>query len=121
MAFAMLVESSVGIESADAPSPRTSYSVHNPHEMKQWSATHARLVADAQSYVPAVATRLVCFGDSITESWRGTAYGRAMPRAQGVPAVLNATFGRWSPLALGIAADCTQHLLWRMMNGEVSP
>ena len=88
---------------------------------------HTDLVQAAKAYEfdPSANRRrrsLVLFGDSITESWRGTSYGRKVSRAKGVPAVLNRTLGRrWpSPIPLGIAADCTQHLLWRMAHGELT-
>lgn len=90
--------------------------------MLTWEQCHAKLRDDAQAYVPSGVTQLVLLGDSITESWRGTSYGRSVARTKGVPAVLSASLAtQWpSPLALGIAADCTQHLLWRMMHGELS-
>lgn len=112
-------------ETSDVPSPRTAWSVHNKKELATWHSCHGALVSDATAYMAAPVTerRLVLFGDSITESWRGTSYGRKIPRAVGVRGVLNTTLGRrWpSPLPLGIAADCTQHLLWRMAHGELSP
>ena len=109
-------------EAPDVPSPRTSWSVHNKHELQTWQRCHAKLLADAQAWAPRPRTQLLLIGDSITESWRGTSYGRKMPRTEGVPEVLSSTLGaRWpQPLALGIAADCTQHLLWRLQRGELS-
>ena len=117
----MLVRPLIG-EAADVPSPRTSWSVYSKKELATWQRCHETLRADAQAYVPSAASRLVLIGDSITESWRGTSYGRAVPRTHGVQSVLSETIAtRWpSPLALGIAADCTQHLLWRMRQGELS-
>ena len=115
-------------EAPDVASPRTAWSTHNRKELATWTSCHATLVEAANAYVPSSASaslgrRLVLFGDSITESWRGTSYGRAVPRTKGVLATLNATLGqRWAaPIALGIAADCTQHLLWRMTHGEITP
>ena len=117
----MLVRPLIG-EAADVASPRTSWSVYNKKELATWQRCHETLRTDAQAYVPGAASRLVLIGDSITESWRGTSYGRAVPRTNGVPGVLSETLAtRWpAPLALGIAADCTQHLLWRMAHGELS-
>ena len=110
-------------EAPDLPSPRTLWSAFNKKEIGTWETCHAALRVDAQAYQPYKrSTQLVLLGDSITESWRGTSYGRVVPRTKGVPQVLSDTLGeRWPmPLALGIAADCTQHLLWRMMHGELS-
>jgi lysophospholipase L1-like esterase len=66
---------------------------------------------------------LVFLGDSITEGYRGTDFGAPCPRNRcaGIPAVVKEHFGpgtRWPcRLALGLAADETQHLLWRLQHG----
>jgi len=113
----------LGVEAADRPSPRTAWSITNRRELVTWDRCHTTLRNDAQAYVPrGTSSQLVLFGDSITESWRGTSYGRTIPRTRGVPDVLSESLAaRWpAPLPLGIAADCTQHLLWRMIHGELS-
>jgi lysophospholipase L1-like esterase len=115
-----------GAEAADVPSPRTRWSISNQKELATWLRCHSALLTDARSWSVRGQhphrRRIVLFGDSITESWRGTSYGVRVGRTSGVPAVLNSTLGvRWpNPLPLGIAADCTQHLLWRMQQGELS-
>lgn len=118
------MENAKRLEAADSASPRTLWSAYNRKEIQTWRSCHQRNTAHAAAYGPAPPNerRLVLFGDSITESWRGTSYCRRVPRAYGVPDVLNATLGtRWpAPLPLGIAADCTQHLLWRMAHGELT-
>ena len=65
-------------------------------------------------------TDVVFLGDSITESYRGTDFNQPCPqdRCAGVPAIFRKHFGRRA-LALGIAADETQHLLWRLKDGEM--
>jgi lysophospholipase L1-like esterase len=112
-------------EPAGVASPRTLWSAYNKREVSTWHTCHDELVADAQRYSASTgesSRRLVLFGDSITESWRGTSYGRKVARTKGVPQVLNATLGvRYKEiLPLGIAADCTQHLLWRIIHGELT-
>ena len=110
-------------EAPDVPSPRTAWSAYNRREISMWHTCHERLAADALAFTPASMPRpLVLFGDSITESWRGTSYGRRIARADGVQDELNATLGHYgpAPVALGIAADCTQHLLWRLQHGELT-
>lgn len=62
---------------------------------------------------------VVFLGDSITEAWRGTSYGQPSQRAQGIPLVFHQEFGRIRSLCLAISGDQTQHLLWRLMNGEL--
>ena len=93
----------------------------------------------------AAAGPVVFFGDSIFESFLGTSYGSPKARAYGVPAVFREYFpankgdtggkggkgdtgnkgdkgdkgGGGPPLVLAIAGDQTQHLLWRMLHGEL--
>jgi beta-glucosidase len=53
---------------------------------------------------------LLFLGDSITEGWGWT------PQSQ---AIYDRAFGRWHPADFGIGGDQTQHVLWRLDNGEV--
>ena len=109
-------------EAAHLPVARTAWSTAAA-QLKSWGRCHDILAAAATAYVPGVATsRLALVGDSITESWRGTSICRTMGRCRGVPDVLAETLGkRWpQPVVLGIAADHTQHLLWRLAHGELS-
>lgn len=109
-------------ENADTPVARTPWSTGRAL-IKPWNQCHDVMIRNALGYSPASAnSRLALIGDSITECWRGTAICRKHWRCSDVPAVLNETMAvRWSrPVVLGIAADHTQHLLWRLMNGELS-
>ena len=51
---------------------------------------------------------LVFVGDSITDGWRS-----------GGKTVWQKHFAAYKALNLGISGDCTQHVLWRMKNGEL--
>jgi lysophospholipase L1-like esterase len=48
-------------------------------------------------------------GDSITEGWRNT----------GAADIFTAHYGKYDPANFGIGGDKTQHVLWRIDNGEL--
>lgn len=50
---------------------------------------------------------LVFFGDSITEGWNEH------------PTIWASAFGLYKPLNFGMGGDRTQHILWRIENGEL--
>lgn len=50
---------------------------------------------------------LVFLGDSITAGWKGTRE------------IWEQAFGKWRPANFGIGGDRTQHVLWRITNGEL--
>lgn len=112
-------------EVPDQPSPRSKYSCWTRHQCDQWWHFHAQLSTTAAQYDSMSTGRpLVLLGDSITEAWLGTAMGEARQRAHGVPQVLKQWMedqhSVWRPLVLAISGDQTQHLLWRLQNGELS-
>ena len=51
--------------------------------------------------------QLVFLGDSITAGWNGN------------KAIWDAAFGQYEPANFGIGGDRTQHVLWRITNGEL--
>jgi lysophospholipase L1-like esterase len=53
--------------------------------------------------------QLLFLGDSITAGWGGN--GKA---------IWTQAFGAWEPANFGIGGDRTQHLLWRIQNGELN-
>lgn len=66
-------------------------------------AAHEKFVAQAKEGK----ARLVFLGDSITAGW-----GRQ-------PAIWDKAFGKYDPVNFGIGGDRTQHVLWRIENGEL--
>jgi lysophospholipase L1-like esterase len=65
-------------------------------------------------------------GDSLTEGWLGTSYGRRHAVVHNVPQVFKSMFsvqdgGLYEGLALGISGDTAPNLLWRIQNGEIPP
>jgi lysophospholipase L1-like esterase len=74
-----------------------------------WGHGHERYVADAKARADQI--QIVLLGDSITIRWT-TGAGRDLYKE------------RYEPLGainLGISADGTQHVLWRIQNGELAP
>jgi lysophospholipase L1-like esterase len=70
-----------------------------------WMDRHESFVAEARKG----GIDLLFVGDSITDSWRGT--GRA---------VWNERFAPLKAANFGLSGDRTQHLLWRLQNGELA-
>ena len=68
-------------------------------------AVHERLVTGIQAQMP----DLIFIGDSITENWSGP--GRA---------VWNRYYGGRNTFNLGVNADRTEHVLWRLDHGELT-
>lgn len=66
-------------------------------------AAHDRFVATAK----AGTAGLVFLGDSITAGWGSQ------------PKIWEAAFGAYKPVNFGIGGDRTQHVLWRITNGEL--
>jgi lysophospholipase L1-like esterase len=69
-----------------------------------WLKRHESFVAEARKGECGV----LFLGDSITDGWRGK------PKA-----IFEAAFGAHKPLNFGISGDRTQHVLWRIQNGEL--
>lgn len=114
-------------ENPTIPSPRTIYSSFSKTQEKLWQNVHETLKQTSKDYVnrrnihDIVMTKpLLLLGDSITESWLGTSYGRTAKRTAGIPKVLEAfTYPSWDPLVLAVSGDQTQHLLYRLQDGEI--
>lgn len=70
-----------------------------------WVKRHEGFLADAKAKPDC---GLLFLGDSITDGWRGK------PKA-----IFEAAFGAHKPLNFGISGDRTQHVLWRIQNGEL--
>jgi len=88
--------------------------------LEQWHRAHELLVADAAA--AAKSASLVLVGDSIFEKLRGSVMGTRFTFLfcpVDTLAALGAARGFRAPLALAIAGDMTQHILWRLQNGEL--
>jgi lysophospholipase L1-like esterase len=69
----------------------------------RWVKRHEGFVADARKG----GIDLLLLGDSITDAWRGQ------------KALWAERFEPLKAANFGISGDCTQHLLWRLRNGEL--
>lgn len=55
---------------------------------------------------------LLLMGDFLTDDWRGN-------NKNGVKAIYDKAFGPYRPVNFGQGGDYTQHVLWRLQNGEL--
>lgn len=72
---------------------------------------HAQFMKDKDEALRKGPIRLVFIGDSITDAWRQ----KGAPQNK----VFNERWGKYNPLNLGISGDKTEHVLWRLENGEL--
>ena len=72
---------------------------------------HAQFMKDKEAALKKGPVRLVFIGDSITDAWRDP----NGPQNQ----VFKDLWGQYNPLNLGISGDKTEHVLWRLENGEL--
>lgn len=88
-------EIALGSHSAVTPGPRGD---------AWWTKRHQGVLEQTQSRDPEV----IFIGDSITHGWDGK--GKE---------VWNEYFAKYDPINMGFSGDRTQHVLWRLDNGEV--
>lgn len=93
---------------------------------KRWMSAHSLNVRDAENRNDAANKHVdvVFLGDSITEGWKGTSYGKPFDRTMENFSVFQSLFvkqkgGTFEGLPLGISGDRSPNLLWRIQNGEV--
>ena len=101
-------------ESATIASPRTLWSSRRPSQRTDWLVWQTTLAAEAAAWSPTNDGQgsLLLLGDSITEAWRGTSYGKPARRADGAPFVFDQVLrARWpSSLVLAISGDQVRHM-----------
>eukprot|EP01060_Flectonema_neradi_P011148 TRINITY_DN18210_c0_g1_i1.p1 TRINITY_DN18210_c0_g1~~TRINITY_DN18210_c0_g1_i1.p1 ORF type:complete len:326 (+),score=46.14 TRINITY_DN18210_c0_g1_i1:161-1138(+) len=100
--------------------PESVHAQVKPNDVPWWKATR-RLRKHAHNYAKLYPNpKLLFLGDSITETLRGTFLGNRckLKYCQGFPNSFTKNFGS-SSLALGIGGDRTEHLLYRLLKGEL--
>lgn len=76
---------------------------------EQFVERHKGFLKDKEDALKKGPVDLLFVGDSITDAWRRD------PQMK----LLTEKWGQYNPLNLGIGGDRTQHVLWRLENGEV--
>jgi len=71
---------------------------------EKWVKRHAAI---NESVKKGGDTQVIFLGDSITHGW------------EKVPQIWNEYFGKYKPINAGIGGDQTQHVLWRLENGNI--
>jgi lysophospholipase L1-like esterase len=79
-----------------------------PREDAGWKPLHELLNARAKETAAKGDAKLLFIGDSITQGWLGE--GKA---------TWNSAFAKHGALNLGIGGDRTEHVLWRLRNGNL--
>lgn len=103
----LVVLSGIALVSAQAqtsaPSPRPNIAII-PAPQNLWMRSHEGLckIADTGK------GDLMFLGDSITAGWKSQAN------------LFNQEFGKYNPVNFGIGGDCTENILWRLQNGNMS-
>lgn len=90
---------SIPASTATQPEPRN----------EKWVQRHEGFVETAKA---AANCQVLFIGDSITDGWRN--------EKKGALEIWTKSFGQYNPVNLGISGDRTQHVLWRLQNGELA-
>lgn len=70
---------------------------------------HEQFMKDKEAALKKGPIQLVFIGDSITDAWRRDEQNK----------IYKQRWGQYNPLNLGISGDKTEHVLWRLENGEL--
>ena len=97
----------VGFVSAQSPKPNPA-TVPAPRD-KGWTARHEKFVEIAKKGDVDV----LFLGDSITDAWGGEGHGKGAGAE-----IFENEFKAMKAANFGIGGDRTQHVLWRLQNGE---
>ncbi|KAK9794078.1 hypothetical protein WJX73_009937 [Symbiochloris irregularis] len=94
-------------------SPQGVSRMENPY----WAQFHETLVQEVE-VAKERGVELVFYGDSITESWRGTNTGQYWEPFAKTPEVFAKHYSSMSTGVYAISGDTTGNLLWRVHHGE---
>ena len=91
--------------------PATNSAIRPETRDPKWVKRHEGFVAQAKPG----AINVLFLGDSITDSWRD----EQTAKTRGGKRIWDANFGSLRAANFGISGDRTQHVLWRLQNGEL--
>jgi lysophospholipase L1-like esterase len=90
---------------AEPPAPQMNTATNPVPRDPKWVTRHESFLRDASNAAP---VELVFLGDSITDGWRNRGSN-----------IWNQIYAPRRPLNLGISGDRTEHVLWRIAQGEL--
>ena len=105
----------VGFVSAQSPKPNPA-TVPAPRD-KTWPSRHDKFVEIAKKGD----IDILFLGDSITDGWGGDGHGKDLaggPKSGAGAEIFENEFKAMKAANFGIGGDRTQHVLWRLQNGE---
>ena len=106
----------------DDPFAARAHASRPERRVDAWRSLHDTFVREAKEAGTAgrPRCRTLFLGDSITESMRGSQFGELYDELAARREAFEATFPLREARAFGVAGDRTQHLLWRVRNGELA-
>ena len=106
----------------DYPFAARAHASRPERRVDAWRSLHDTFVREAKEAGTAgrPRCRTLFLGDSITESMRGSQFGELYDELAARREAFEATFPLREARAFGVAGDRTQHLLWRVRNGELA-
>jgi beta-glucosidase len=115
LAFAPAVRGEDKVQSA-AVTPSVKSNPADPKVEQGFLNRHERFLKDKDEALKNGPVNLLFVGDSITDAWRNrNKDGTDSPQLK----LFKERWGKYNPLNIGISGDRTQHVLWRLQNGEV--
>jgi beta-glucosidase len=93
----------------DEPAVASGIKSINPTAQQQFLDRHEGFLKDKEEALKKGPIQFVLIGDSITDGWRNK---NSKP-------IFDEAFGKYNPYNIGIGGDRTQHVIWRIDNGEL--
>jgi PAS domain S-box-containing protein len=107
---------------ADDPFAARAHASRPERRVDAWRSLHDTFVREAKEAGTAgrPRCRTLFLGDSITEAMRGSQFGELYDELAARREAFESSFPLREARAFGVSGDRTQHLLWRVRNGELA-